>query len=160
MDDLLNPITGLTCQERKKVMAWVASLPEQQIVKIFQEEIQKYFKLKNDYPTLPEKTRIYCAFILASRKLGWDTKSGKGYRIAGDEQFDDFSNLRDSKVAASTQRGRTPVIRRKVLAYWGEVKELKSKGHGFRPIAAYLKKDHKISICPTYLQKLWNEVEV
>ena len=160
MDDLLNPITGLTCQERKKVMAWVASLSEQEIVGIFQDAVKKSFLLQKDNPTLPGKVSKYCAFILASRKYGWDTKSGKGYRIAGKEQFEDFSNLRDSKVADSIQHGRTPVIRRKVLAYWGEVKELKSKGNGFRTIAAYLKKDRKISVSATYLQKLWHEEEV
>lgn len=158
MDELLNPITGLTCRERKKVLTWAASLPEAQIVEIFQDAVKKSFQLKNDSPTLPGKVAKYCAFILACRKIGWDTLRGKGYRIADDEQFEDFSNLRKAKVATLVQRGRTPVIRRKILAHWGEVKELKNSGVGFRSIATYLSKNRKIKTSASYLLKLWHEV--
>ena len=159
MNDLLNPITGLTTQERKKVLAWVAALPEDKVVEIFQDSVKKSFELKNEHPTLPGKITKYCAFILASRKIGWDTIHGKGYRIADNEQYEDFSNLRKSKVAALVQRGRTPVTRRKTLAYWGEIKELKPSGISFRNIAAYLGKDRKIKVSAAYLLKLWHEVE-
>jgi intein-encoded DNA endonuclease-like protein len=45
------------------------------------------------------------------------------------------------------------------LAYWGEVKELKTDGMGFRPIADYLTSKRKLKVSATYLSKLWKEVE-
>jgi len=43
--------------------------------------------------------------------------------------------------------------------YWGEVKELKAKGMGFRPIADYLTKTRKVKTSASCLVKLWKEVE-
>lgn len=160
MDDLLNPITGLTGKERKNVVSWVASLPEEHIIEIFQDAVKKSFQLKSERPTLPGKVAKYCAFILASRKIGWDSVRGKGYRVAGEEQFQDFSNLRQAKAAELTARGRSPVKRKQILAYWGEVKELKAKGIGFRNLSKYLAKERKIKVSASYLQKLWSEVEL
>ena len=159
MDDLLNPITGLTSKERKSVLSWIASLPEAQIIEIFKDAVKKSFLLKDEQPKLPGKTAKYCAFILAGRKNGWDSLRGKGYRVAGEEQFQDFSNLRQAKTAELLKRGRTPVLKRKLLAYWGEIKELKAAGKGFRAISYYLQKERKIKSSASYLQKLWSEVE-
>ncbi len=159
MDDLLNQITGLTDRERKKVLSWAVSLPEERIIEIFKDGVKKSFQLKDDRPDLPGKIGKYCAFIVAARKAGWDTLNGKGYRIAEKEQYEDFSNLRKAKAAELIRHGRTPVLRRKILAYWGEVKELKSKGMGFRPIADYLARTRKIKTSASYLVKLWKEVE-
>ena len=82
-----------------------------------------------------------------------------GYRVAEKEQYDDFSHLRKASAAGLIQKGRTPVLRKKILAYWGEVKELKADGMGFRPIAHYLNQNRKIKTSPTYLAKLWKDVE-
>lgn len=162
MDQLeatVNQITGLTNRERKKVLSWVASLPESKVIDIFQDSVKGSFQLKSDRPTLPGKVTKYCAFILASRKIGWDTVRGKGYRVADDEQYQDFKDLREAKTAEFLRRGRTPVLKRKVLAHWGEVKEIKSQGGGFRAISRYLAKERKIEVSAAYLQKLWVEVE-
>lgn len=159
IDEILNPITGITCKERKNVLSWVASLPETQIIDVFQDAVKKTFQLKDETPALPGKIAKYCAFILASRKFGWDTIRGKGYRVAEGEQYRDFVNLREAKTAELLRRGRTPVLKRKVLAYWGEVKEIKSKGGGFRAISRYLAKERKLSVSAAYLQKMWGEVE-
>ena len=159
MDDLLNQITGLTVQERKKVFAWVASLPEEQIMGIFQDGVKRSFQIKEEHPDLPGRIGKYGAFIVSARKAGWDTLKGKGYRVAEKEQYDDFSHLRKARVAELMQHGRTPVLRRKILAYWGEVKELKSEGMGFRPIADYLARTRKVRTSASYLAKLWKEVE-
>jgi len=159
MDDLINQITGLTVQERKKVFAWVASLPEEQIMGIFQDGVKRSFQIKEERPDLPGRIGKYGAFIVSARKAGWDTIKGKGYRVAEKEQYDDFSHLRKAKAAELTKNGRTPVLRRKILAYWGEVKELKAEGMGFRPIADYLAKSRKIKTSASYLAKLWKEVE-
>jgi hypothetical protein len=159
MDDLLIQITGLTDRERKKVLSWVASLPEERIIEIFQDGVKKSYQIKEERPDLAGKLGKYCAFILAARKAGWDTLRGKGYRVAEKEQYDDFSHLRKARAATLIQRGRTPVLRKKILAYWGEVKELKGEGMGFRAIAEYLSKTRKVKTSASYLLKLWKEVE-
>ena len=159
MDDLLNQITGLTGRERKQVLSWVTSLPEERIIEIFQDGVKKAYQIKEERPDLPGRVGKYCAFIFAARKAGWDTLKGKGYRVAEKEQYDDFSHLRKARAASLIQRGRTPVLRRKILAHWGEVKELKAGGMGFRPIADYLAKTRKVKTSASYLVKLWHEVE-
>jgi hypothetical protein len=159
MTEQLNLITGLTEHERKKLFSWVASLPEENIIEIFQDGVKKSFQLKGEHPDLSGRVSKYCAFVMAARRGGWDTLKGKGYRIAEKEQYDDFSHLRKASAAGLIQKGRTPVLRRKILAYWGEVKELKSEGMGFRPIADYLSKTRKVKTSASYLVKLWKEVE-
>ena len=159
MTEQLNLITGLTEHERKKLFSWVASLPEVKIIEIFQEGVKKSFQLKEERPDLHGRINKYCAFVMAARKAGWDTVKGKGYRVAEKEQYDDFSHLRQASAAGLIQRRRTPVLRLKILAYWGEVKELKADGMGFRPIADYLNRKRKLKVSATYLSKLWKEVE-
>ena len=159
MTEQLNLITGLTEHERKKLLSWVASLPEDKIVEIFQDGVKRSFQLKGERPDLSGRIAKYCAFVMAARKGGWDTIKGKGYRVADQQQFNDFSHLRKSSAATLISKGRIPVLRRKVLAYWGEVKELKTDGMGFRPIAGYLNSKRKLKVSATYLAKLWKEVE-
>lgn len=159
MDQHLNQITGLTDRERKRLFSWIASLPEETIVEIFQSGVKVFYQLKQGHPELPGRIGKYAAFLVAARKAGWDTLNGKGYRVAEQPQYDDFSHLRKARAAVLLQRGRTPVVRRKILAHWGEVKELKAEGHGFRSIADYLHKSRKVKTSASYLLKLWHEVE-
>ena len=158
-DDVFNVITELTAQERKRLFSWIASLPDRQRVDIFQSGVKKSSQLHKSRPDLSGRVNKYCAFILAARKAGWDTLKGKGYRIAQQEQYEDFTHLRQAKTADLLGRGRTPVLKRKVLAHWGEINELKAAGMGFRPIAEYLLKSRKLKVSPSYLMKLWHEVE-
>lgn len=155
----LDLVTGLTKSNRKKIFSWLASLPEESAVDIFRDVVKMSFQIKEQHPGLPGKVNKYCAFFRAARKAGWDTVCGKGYRVAETKQFQDFSHLRQMRAANLIQKGRTPALRRKVLAYWGEVRELKSEGLGFRPIAHYLFKTRKVSVSATYLAKLWKEAE-
>ena len=159
MDELINQITGITMMERKKVLSWVASLPEEKVVEIFQDGVKKGYKIKEERPDLPGRIGKYSAFIVAARKAGWDTLKGKGYRVAVQEQYDDFSHLRKANAATLISKGRTPILRRKIMAHWGEVKELKADGMGFRNIAGYLTSKRKLKVSATYLAKLWKEVE-
>ena len=145
--------------ERKKVLSWVTSLPEEKIVEIFQDGVKKGYKIKEERPDLPGRIGKYSAFIVAARKAGWDTLQGKGYRVAVQEQYDDFSHLRKANAATLISKGRTPILRRKIMAHWGEVKELKADGMGFRNIAGYLTSKRKLKVSATYLAKLWKEVE-
>ena len=159
MTEQLNLITGLTESERKKIFSWVASLPEDRIIEIFQDGVKRSFQIKGERPDLSGRITKYCAFVMAARKAGWDTIKGKGYRVAAQEQYDDFSHLRRAAAATLVTRGRKPVLRRKILAYWGEVKELKADGMGFRVVAGYLQSKRKLKVSATYLSKLWKEVE-
>lgn len=159
MTEQLNLITGLTEHERKKLFSWVASLPEDKIIEIFQEGVKRSFQLKGERPDLPGRISKYCAFVMAARKGGWDTIKGKGYRVADQEQYDNFTHLRRAAAATLVTRGRKPVLRRKILAYWGEVRGLKADGMGFRVIAGYLQSKRKLKVSATYLSKLWKEVE-
>lgn len=158
-DDNIDLITGITKLERKKVLSWFASLPEDKAIDIFQESVKKSYQLKEQNQNLPGRIIKYCALLLAARKAGWDTISGKGYRVAETKQYDDFSNLRKAKAAALIKKGRIPILRKKVLAYWGEIKELKAEGLGFRPISEYLHKNRKIKTSATYLARLWKDIE-
>lgn len=157
--DAIQLITGLSPRERKRVLVWVAALTEEQVVEIFHGAVKLAYQIRSERSDMPGKIIKYCAFILAARKAGWDTVRGKGYRVAEERQFDDFSHIRQAKAAALMQRGRTPVLRRKILAYWGEVKELKGEGMGFRPIADYLSKTRKLKTSASYLAQLWKDVE-
>jgi hypothetical protein len=159
MEDILDLITGLTTKERKKLLSWVASLPEGKTIEIFHTGVKKSFQLKQERPDIPGKINKYSAFIMAARKSGWDTIRGKGFRVAEEKQYEDFSHLRKAKAATLIKKGRTPVLRRKIIAYWGEIKELKGEGMGFRPLADYLKSKHKLKTSATYLAKLWKEIE-
>jgi hypothetical protein len=159
MEDVFNPVTGLTLTERNRLFSWIASLPEGQRVSIFQTGFKKTFQLQKERPDLPRRFNRYCAFVLAARRSGWDTIKGKGYRVARQEQYDDFTHMRQAKVAGLLKRGRTPKLKHKVLAYWGEIRELKIAGTGFRPIAKYLLKARKLKVSPSYLMKIWHEVE-
>lgn len=159
MTEQLNLITGLTESERKKIFSWVASLPEDKIIEIFQDGVKRSFQLKGERPDLSGRISKYCAFVMAARKGGWDTIKGKGYRVADQEQYEDFTHLRRATAATLVTRGRKPVLRRKILAYWGEVRGLKADGMGFRVIAGYLQSKRKLKVSATYLSKLWKEVE-
>jgi hypothetical protein len=159
MNELLDQITGLAVRERKRVFIWVGSLPEEKIIDIYQNGVKISYQIRNERPDLAGKIGKYCAFILAARQAGWDTLVGKGYRVARVNQFQDFSNLRKAKAAAFIRKsGRTPVLRKKVLAYLGEIKQLHEEGLGFRAIADYLHKCRKIKISATYLRMLWKEI--
>lgn len=142
MADELNYITGLTERDRRKIFSWIGSLPEEVIMGIFQDAVKKSYQIKNELPELSGRICKYCAFILAARSSGWDSVIGKGFRVAEAKQFDDFSNLRKAAVAELITKGRTPVLRRKVLAYWGEVRELKEGGMGYPQVNV------KVSIRP------------
>ncbi len=160
MDDLLTQITGLTGKERKRLLSWVISLPEPQIVDVFQFGVKTAYQIKENRADIPGKICKYSAFIVAARKRGWDTENGKGYRVAETEQYENFDHLRKSRAAELIRKGRTPIKRKKILAHWGEIKQLRHEGLGFRTIAMYLSKNRKLEVSASYLAELYKKVEV
>ena len=159
MDNTVTIITGLTDSERKKALSWWTSLTELQRIGILQDAVKQYYLLKASRPELEGRISRYCGLLLAIRCGGWDTVKGKGFRVASEEQFTDFTNLRQAKAATLIKRGRTPVLKKKILAYWGEIVEMKAQGLGFRPITEYLLKVRKIKTSSVYLGRLWLEVQ-
>jgi len=158
-NDDLELVTGLIERERKKVLTWITSLPETNVIDIIQDSVKKAYQIKNERPEMPGKLVKYCAIIVAARNAGWDTVQGKGYRVAEEKQFDDFVHLRKTAMAKIIRTGRPSILRKKVMAHWGEVKGFKKEGIGFRPIAEYLMKKRRVKVSVTYLSMLWKEVE-
>jgi hypothetical protein len=78
MEDTLNLLTGLTVGERKRLFSWLATLPEEKRIEIFQDGVKKSFQLRDERPDLTGRINKYSAFVLAARRSGWDTFAGKG----------------------------------------------------------------------------------
>jgi len=74
MAELLDQITGLSVQERKRAYLWVGSLPESKIIDIYQNAVKISYQIKNERADLAGKVGKYCAFILAARQAGWDNQ--------------------------------------------------------------------------------------
>ncbi len=159
MDESLTALTGIGEHDRKKVLSWLATLPEVEILAIFQSGVKLSFQFKNAQSELPGRALKYAALVVAARRAGWDTVRGKGYRVASIRQFDDFSHLRKSKAAELMRKGRRPVLKKKVLAHWGEIVELRHEGAGFRAVASYLGHERRLKVSASYLAKLWGEIE-
>jgi hypothetical protein len=159
MSDVLDLITGLTEKQQRNIFTWMGSLEVTMIIDIIQEAVRKTYQLKNERPTLPGREAKYCGIILAARQMGWDTVKGKNYRVAGDKQYEDYDRILQDTVTKMIRNGRPPVLRRKVIAYWGEIKVFRAQGVGFGPISEYLLKKHKLKVSKSYLTKLWEEEE-
>ena len=79
--------------------------------------------------------------------------------MADDKQYDDFVHERGIAVAKLASKGRTPVLRKKILRFWDEIKAFKAEGLGFRPIVEHLLKKRKLKASASYLKMLWKEIE-
>lgn len=159
MSDDLDLVTGLTQKEQKNVFLWVSTLSISLIVDIFQDAVRRTYQIKHERPEMPGKETKFCGFILAARDAGWDTVKGKNYRVAGEKQFKDFDRIRETAITEMVRKTRPPILRRKVIAYWPEIKQIRSTGAGFGPISEYLMKKRKIKVSVRYLRQLWKEEE-
>ena len=54
-NDDLELVTGLIERERKKVLAWITSLPESNVIDIIQDSVKKGYQIKNERPEMPGK---------------------------------------------------------------------------------------------------------
>ena len=159
IDDIIQVLTGgLTSKERENLRHWIASLPETDFIEIYRAAPKKYYQLKAGHPNVPGGILHYCGLILASREYGWDTLWGKGYRTAGEDQFDDWQKVRKMRIQ-NLRSDSNAKIRRVILGHWGEIQEVNKDGGGFRKIAQYLRKYKKLSVSSSYLHKIWKEME-
>lgn len=66
MNGEIELLTGLGERERKRVFTWAASMPEEHLIKIFQEGVRKAYQIKDEHPEIPGRVTKFCAFILAA----------------------------------------------------------------------------------------------
>lgn len=159
MSDLIQLLTGgMNANQRASIRHWLASLPEDEYLTIHQKALKRFYQLKQGHENVPGRILYYCGIVLSAREHGWDTLKGKGYRVAGSTQYDDWSRMRIIKID-NLRRNRLSPTKNKVLAYWGEVIELKKGGMGFRMIANYLKKYRRVAVSPAYIHVLWKKIE-
>lgn len=139
-----------TAKERARALRWLAGLAENDRERILTDA---FAACASASPPTP-----YVALLDAIRDFGFDTIRRRGYRAAGPEQFADFQRVRESR-ARNLREERPSPLRDKVLQRWALVRELHGQGLGFRLISRYFSKQLRFSVSPSYLRKLWGELE-
>jgi len=139
-----------TAKERTRALRWLAGLAESDRERILAEAFAVCASAITPTP--------YVALLGVIRRSGFDTVRRRGFRAAGPEQFEDFQRVRESR-ARNLREERPSPKRDKVLQRWALVRELHGKGLGFRLIARYFSKQLRVQVSPSYLRKLWAELE-
>ncbi|MGE4263338.1 MAG: hypothetical protein AB7E46_02555 [Desulfovibrio sp.] len=139
-----------TAKERARALRWLAGLAEADRERILADA---FAACASASPPTP-----YVALLGAIRDFGFDTIRRRGFRAVGQEQFEDFQRVRESR-ARNLREERPSPLRDKVLSRWALVRELHGQGLGFRLIARYFSKQLRISVSASYLRKLWGELE-
>ncbi len=143
--------SGLNTEiERARALRWLAGLAESDRERILTDVISACATAS---PSTP-----YVALLIAIRRFGFDTIRRRGFRAAGPEQFADFQRVRESR-AKNLREERPSPLRDKILHRWALVRELHEQGLGFRLIARYFSKQLRVQVSPSYLRKLWGELE-
>jgi len=139
-----------TATERARALRWLAGLAESERERILADAFAERATASPPDP--------YVSLLVAIRRFGFDTIRRRGFRAAGPEQFADFQRVRESRARNLREERRSP-LRDKVLQRWALVRELHGKGLGFRLIARYFSKQLRVQVSPSYLRKLWGELE-
>jgi len=139
-----------TAKERERALRWLAGLAEADRARILADA---FAACASASPPTP-----YIALLGAIRRFGFDTIRRRGYRAARPEQFADFQRVRESR-AKNLREERPSPLRDKVLSRWALVRELHGNGLGFRLIARYFSKQLRVQVSPSYLRKMWRELE-
>jgi hypothetical protein len=151
MPKLATHPSGLhTANERARALRWLTGLAESDRERIL---VDAFAACATATPPTP-----YVALLGAIRRFGFDTIRRRGYRAAGPEQFADFQRARESR-ARNLREERPSPLRDKVVQRWALVRELHGNGLGFRLIARYFSKQLRVQVSPSYLRKLWGELE-
>ncbi|GAB6126136.1 hypothetical protein [Humidesulfovibrio idahonensis] len=139
-----------TAKERARALRWLAGLAEVDRERILADA---FSTCATATPPTP-----YVALLGAIRGFGFDTIRRRGFRAARSEQFEDFQRVRESR-ARNLRDERPSPLRDKLLPRWSVVRELHAQGLGFRLIARYFSKQLRIQVSPSYLRKMWFELE-
>lgn len=139
-----------TAKERARALRWLAGLAEADRERIL---VDAFAACASASPPTP-----YIALLGAIRCFGFDTIRRRGFRAAGPEQFEDFQRVRKSR-SRNLREERPSPLRDKVFHRWALVRELHGQGLGFRLIARYFSKQLRVQVSPSYLRRLWGELE-
>jgi hypothetical protein len=139
-----------TAAERARALRWLTGLAESDRGRILADA---FAACASTSPSTP-----YVALLGVIRDFGFDTVRRRGFRTAGPQQFEDFQRVRESR-ARNLREERPSPLRDKVLHRWALVRELHGQGLGFRLIARYFSKQLRVEVSPSYLRKLWGELE-
>ncbi len=151
MPKLATHPSGLhTAKERARALRWFVGVAEKDRERILAEVVSACATASPPTP--------YVALLIAIRRFGFDTVRRRGFRATGLEQFEDFQRARESR-ARNLREERPSPLRDKVLHRWALVRELHGQGLGFRFIARYFSKQLRVQVSPSYLRKMWSELE-
>jgi len=75
-----------------------------------------------------------------------------------DSEFEKLEAMRKGVMENLRSRKKSP-RRHLLLSYWGEIKSLKQDGTGFLLISRYLMRAHHLKVSPSYLAKIWKQLE-
>lgn len=139
-----------TAKERARALHWLVGLAESDRERILADAFNACASNASHTP--------YVALLGAIRRFGFDTIRQRGFSVAGLEQFADFKRVRESR-ARNLREERPSPLHDKVLHRWALVRELHGQGLGFRLIARYFSKQLRIQVSPSYLRKIWTELE-
>jgi hypothetical protein len=160
IEDKITLWTSITPLERTRAVRWFASRPTPEQTSIISEGEQTVLpNLQKANPEYVEDSALrYAAFLLAIRHGGYDLARKRGGRAMRDSAFEKLEAMRKGVMENLRSRKKSP-LRFCLLSYWGEIKSLKQDGSGFLLISRYLARMHNIKVSPSYLAKLWLEVE-
>ncbi len=152
--------TSTTPLERARAVRWFASRPSSEQIAIIADGYQTVLpNLQQSNPQYAQDNSLrYAAFVLSIRRGGYDLIRKRGGKTMGSKDFEKLETMRKGVVESLRSRKKSP-LRHTLLSYWGEIKSLKQDGSGFLLISRYLARMHNIKASPSYLTKLWREVE-
>lgn len=148
-----------TARERARALRWLAGLAEPDRERVLADAFAKCTTgSAPDGATPAAQPTPYAALLGAIRHFGFDTIRRRGFRAARSEQFAAFQRVRESR-ARNLREERPSPLRDTVLHRWALVRDLHAQGLGFRLIARYFSKQLRIQVSPSYLRKIWTELE-
>ena len=160
VEDKITLWTSITPLERARPVRWFASRPASEQVSMISEGERRV--LPNLQKANPEYASdgvlCYSAFLLAIRGGGYDLVRKRGGRAMRGNEFEKLEAMRKGVMENLRSRKKSP-LRHLLLSYWGEIKSLKQDGAGFLMISRYLARMHNVKVSPSYLAKIWPEVE-
>lgn len=159
-DDKLTLWTELTPTERKRGARWFSSRPQEEQAAILLDCLTRVLPRLQPDDTDKNQSALmsYTAFMLAIRDAGYDLIRKRGFRIAGHKEFVKFDALRQGTIN-SLRNKKKALLRKELLAHWGDIRTLKKKATGFLLISRYMQRAHRIKVSPAYIARLWKEIE-
>ena len=159
-EDKLTLWTSITPLERARAVRWFASRTASEQMSIITEVSATVLSsLQRANPEYSQDFSLrYAAFVLAIRRSGYDLARRRGGKNMNTKDFEKLEIMRQGVLESLRSRKKSP-LRHVLLSYWGEIASLKKNGSGFLLIARYLVRMHNIKASPSYLARLWREIE-